>query len=125
MRDLKGENDRLKAELADLRKSAQDALQDQVSGLPKPLSEQQTTAIAQAEGNRVLEEAKNRNKKFSLLGLNVGPTFGDGRTGDFTFSGTRPVLLAVRRQTARTPCRRRASTCTTPAARKASSTSVW
>ena len=35
----------------------------------------------------MLEEAKNRNRKFSLLGVNVGPTYGDGRTGNFTFSG--------------------------------------
>ncbi|MFB3828094.1 MAG: OmpA family protein [Bryobacteraceae bacterium] len=86
LRDLKGENDRLKSDLADLR-NAQKALQDQVNGMPKPLSEQQTTAIAQAEGNRVLEEARNRNRKFSLLSLNAGPTFGKGRTGDYTISG--------------------------------------
>lgn len=86
LRDLKGENDRLKGEVADLR-NAQTALRDQVNGLPKPLSEQQTTAIAQTEGNRVLEEAKRRNQKFSLLGLNVGPAFGDGKTGTFSLSG--------------------------------------
>lgn len=36
VRDLKGENDRLKSELADLRNS-QNALRDQVNALPKPL----------------------------------------------------------------------------------------
>lgn len=87
LRDLKGENDKLKGELADLR-NAQNALRNQVNALPRPLSEQQTTAIAQAEGNRVLEEAANRNKKFSLLSLNAGPTFGKGRTGDYTISGS-------------------------------------
>src|SRR6185295_19549318 len=26
-------------------------------------------------------------KKFSMMGLNIGPTFGPARTGDFTFNG--------------------------------------
>jgi hypothetical protein len=90
VRDLKGENDRMKSELATLR-SQQNALKDQVAGLPKPLSSQETTDIAKRESNAAsmsaLEEAQRRNKKFSLLGLNVGPTVGAGRTGDFTFSG--------------------------------------
>lgn len=86
LRDLKGENDRLKSELADQR-NALGALQKQVSGLPRPLSEQQTASIAQAEGKRVLDEMQARNKKFSLLSLNAGPTFGDNKTGDYTISG--------------------------------------
>ena len=87
LRDLKGENDKLRAELNDV-KGAQQKLQDQVNGLPRPLNTEQTTQIARAENERALEEAQRRNRKFSLLGLNVGPTYGGGRTGDFTFSGS-------------------------------------
>ena len=34
-----------------------------------------------------LDEAQKRNKKFSIVGLNIGPTFGPSRTGDFTVNG--------------------------------------
>lgn len=85
VRDLKGENDRIKAELATLR-NQQNALKAQVNGLPKPLTAQETTDIAHKEGMAAIDEAQKRNQKFSLLGLNVGPTAGAGRTGDFTVS---------------------------------------
>ncbi|MCL4401499.1 MAG: OmpA family protein [Acidobacteria bacterium] len=65
LRELKGENDKLKGEVADLR-NGQTSLQGQVAGLPKPLSEQQTTAIAKAETDRALNETRERNRKFSL-----------------------------------------------------------
>ena len=90
LKALQGDNDRLKSEVADLR-NQHNMLRDQVAGLPKPLTEQQTQNIAhtEAEGaaKGALEEAQRRNKKFSLLGLNIGPTFGPSRSGDFTFSG--------------------------------------
>ncbi len=84
---LKTENDRLRDELAGVRKD-QAALQQQVATLPEPVTQPQAAAIAKAEGERVLEEQQRRNRKFSLLGVNIGPTYGDGRTGDFTFSGS-------------------------------------
>lgn len=84
---LKGDNDRLRDELAGVRKD-QAALQQQVAGLPVPVTEPQATAIAKAESERLLEEQQRRNQKFSLLGVNIGPTYGKGRTGDFTFSGS-------------------------------------
>jgi hypothetical protein len=94
VRDLKGENDRIKSELATLRSqqnALKDQLKDQIAKLPKPLTTQETTDIARKEStaasNEAMEEAQRRNRKFSLLGLNVGPTMGAGRTGDFTFSG--------------------------------------
>jgi uncharacterized cupredoxin-like copper-binding protein len=86
LKALQGDNDRLKGELADLR-NQHNALRDQVSGLPKPLSQEQTQTIAHKEAIGAVDEAQRRNKKFSLLGLNIGPTFGASRTGDFTFSG--------------------------------------
>ena len=90
IKDLKGENDRLKGELADLRNqqnALKDQLQGQIAGMPKPLTEQQTTEIARKEGLNAIDEAQRRNKKFSLLGLNVGPTVSAGNQGSFTFSG--------------------------------------
>ena len=86
LRDLKGENDRLKGQVAELQ-NAEKALEGKVNGLPKPLSAEQTTAIAEKEGEKALDEAQARNKKFSLLALNVGPTLGNRPTGDVTFSG--------------------------------------
>ena len=93
LKDLRGENDRLKGEVADLRtqqsalRDQQNGLKEQVAGLPKPLTAKETTDIAKTEGLAAIDEAQRRNKKFSLLGLNVGPTYGAGRTGNFTVSG--------------------------------------
>jgi len=88
VRDLKGENDRLKGQVADLQ-NQEKALEAKVAGLPKPLSKEETTTIAETAGTNALNEAQNRNKKFSLLGLDVGPTFAGGRPqGDVTVHGS-------------------------------------
>ena len=34
-----------------------------------------------------MDEAQKRNKKFSILGLDIGPAFGAGKTGDSSASG--------------------------------------
>ncbi|HXB70235.1 MAG TPA: OmpA family protein [Candidatus Acidoferrales bacterium] len=86
LKNLQGENDKLRAEMDDLR-NQHNALRDQVAGLPKPLSAPQTQEIAHTEAMGALEEAQKRNKKFSIVGLNIGPTYGGGRTGNFNFSG--------------------------------------
>ncbi len=86
LKNLQGENSKLEGELNDLR-NQHNALRDQVAGLPKPLSSSETQNIAHNEAMGALDEAQKRNKKFSLLGVNIGPTFGPARTGDFTFSG--------------------------------------
>ena len=87
LRDLKGENDRLKGEVADLQ-NQQKALEDKVKGI-HPLTKEETTTIADNAGAHALDEAAKRNKKFSLLGLDVGPTFAGGRPyGDVTVHGT-------------------------------------
>ncbi|HUA64130.1 MAG TPA: OmpA family protein [Verrucomicrobiae bacterium] len=82
---LKGENDSLRSQIADLR-NGENALRDQVNGLRPPLSAQQTTDIANnaanAAANHALDEAEKRNQKFSLLGLSVGPNFGGARPGN-------------------------------------------
>jgi hypothetical protein len=82
LKNMQGENDKLRADLNQLR-NEHNALRDQINGLPKPITEQQAQTIA----NNALDEAQRRNRKFSLVGLNIGPTYGEGRTGDFTFSG--------------------------------------
>lgn len=86
LKNLQGDNDKLRADLNDLR-NQHNMLKDQVAALPKPLSEQQTTNIAHTEATGALDEAQRRNKKFSLVGLDIGPAFGPGRTGDFSASG--------------------------------------
>jgi len=86
LKNLQGENAKLAGELNDLR-NQHNMLRDQVAGLPKPLSEQATTKIANDAAAGALDEAQKRNKKFTMLGLNIGPTFGASRTGDFTLTG--------------------------------------
>jgi hypothetical protein len=87
LRDLKGENDRLKGQVAELQ-GQEKALEDKVNGTPKPLTKDETTAIAEKAGTDALNEAQNRNKKFSLLGLDVGPTLGNRPNGDVTVHGS-------------------------------------
>jgi hypothetical protein len=90
LKNMQGDNDKLRADLDALR-NQHNMLRDQVAALPKPLSEQQTTNIAHTEATNAatgaLDEAQRRNKKFSLVGLDIGPAFGPGRTGDFSASG--------------------------------------
>jgi uncharacterized cupredoxin-like copper-binding protein len=86
LKGLQGENDKLRAQVDELR-NQHNALRDQVNALPKPLTSQETTTIAHTEAIGAVDEAQRRNKKFSIVGVNIGPTYGAGRTGDFTFSG--------------------------------------
>ncbi len=86
LKNLQGENDKLRGEVGDLR-NQQNALKDQVNGLPKPLSASQTQEIAHTEAIGAVDEGQRRNKKFSIVGVNIGPTIGAGRTGDFNFNG--------------------------------------
>ena len=87
LRDLKGENDRLKGQVAELE-GQEKALEAKVNGLPKPLSKEETTDIANTAGTNAVNEAQARNKKFSLLGLDIGPTLGNRPTGDVTVHGS-------------------------------------
>jgi OmpA family len=87
LKNLQGENDKLQGQLNDLR-NQHNALRDQVAGLPKPLTKPETEEIAHTEAIGAVDEAQRRNKKFSVVGINIGPAFGPGRQGsDFTFSG--------------------------------------
>ncbi len=89
LRNLQGENDKLRGEVADLR-NQHNALAEQVANMPKPVTAQQAQTIAHTEATgaakQVAEEAQKNNQKFSLLGVDVGPAFGAARGGDFTAS---------------------------------------
>jgi len=86
LKAMQGENANLKAQLDDLR-NQHNALKDQVANLPKPLNASQTQDIAHTEAIGAIDEAQKRNKKFSIVGVNIGPTFGPSRTGNFNFNG--------------------------------------
>ncbi len=90
LKNLQGENDKLRGELAELR-NQQNTLREQVNGLPKPLTEQQTQNIAhteaQAAATSAVDEAQRRNKKFSNIGINIGPVYGPTGGQDYTVSG--------------------------------------
>jgi hypothetical protein len=86
LKNLQGENDKLRAQVDDLR-NQHNALRDQVAAMPKPLTSAQTQDIAHTEAMGAVDEAQKRNKKFSIVSANVGPTFGAGRTGDFNVNG--------------------------------------
>lgn len=82
LKNLQGENDKLRGELAQLQ-TDEAALRDQVNGLPKTIPTPPTPPTAK----EVADEIQQRNHKFSIVGVNVGPTYGPGRSGDFTASG--------------------------------------
>jgi OmpA family/PKD domain len=90
LKNLQGENQKLRDELAGL-KNQQDAIRDQVSGLPKtiPAPVVQPAPPAGPSANDIADEIQRRNQKFSLVGFNVGPSYGPNRfgNGDFTVSG--------------------------------------
>jgi len=80
---LQGENARLNTELGDLR-NQQNALKDQVGGLPRSIPQPPAPPTAEAIATKVEEVANTGNKKFSNVGIEFGPTMGAGRTGNFT-----------------------------------------
>ena len=77
----------------------------EVSGvdLRKPLTRQETTQVVRSEGNtiasnaatRAVEEAARRNKKFSLIGLNIGPTYGKGKTSSGEVKVTKDLDISL------------------------------
>ncbi|MDX2153978.1 MAG: OmpA family protein [Bryobacteraceae bacterium] len=80
LRELKGENDRLRKDVDELR-AAQSGLSKQVAEAPKPLTRDETTQIARTATTDAIEAA--RMKRFSILGINAGVD----DNGDFTMTG--------------------------------------
>lgn len=79
LRDLKGENDRLKQDVASLR-DGQSGLKkdvDQIASAPKVEVPKVADIVKAVEG------ARPKTQKFSVLGLNIGPDM----TGNVTFTG--------------------------------------
>jgi hypothetical protein len=74
IRDLKSENDRLKQDVAAL-KQGQAGVEKQVAELPRP---PQKAEIEEAAA-QAIENAKP--SRFSLLGVNIGPSLADINTG--------------------------------------------
>jgi outer membrane protein OmpA-like peptidoglycan-associated protein len=77
------EHGKLRNEIADLR--------NQINNMPKPLTRQQTQEVANSAADNAVTRAesdfKKNNRKFSLLGLNIGPAIGkNGKPGDFSVS---------------------------------------
>ena len=81
---LQGENAALKGELADQRNQI-NTLRDQIGNMPKPVTEQQAAELAHKEAANAVDEIRKQNQKFSLLGINVGPTYGSSSRGNATF----------------------------------------
>ncbi|MBK9166365.1 MAG: OmpA family protein [Bryobacterales bacterium] len=75
LRDLKGENERLKQDVAALKSQERPAM----AAAPAGLSAGEAREIAR----EAVEELDSRNKKFSILSANLGPT----TYGDLAFSG--------------------------------------
>jgi len=92
LKDLKTENERLKQDVAALQQ-AQAAAQKQVTQLaeaPKPPSAAEIGQVAEAAARKAVEAAKP--SRFSLLGLNIGPSLGESQftrlgRGNLTFTG--------------------------------------
>jgi OmpA family len=84
LKNLEGENEKLRGELAELR-NEENTLRDQVNGLPKTIPPPPPVPSAK----EVADEIQQRDKKFSIVGINIGPTYGPDRFGggEFTASG--------------------------------------
>src|SRR5439155_2159917 len=85
IRDLKAENDRLKADVAGL-KAGEAQTNKQIAEIPRPLSAEQTQAIANAAANKAIDAmnaAEAARKRFALIGVNAGPS----KYGELSLSG--------------------------------------
>ncbi len=60
---------------------------------PAPLTYDQTQQIAKSAADYALTQAAIRNKKYSAVGANVGPTFLPGRLGNFSAGGFAKAVI--------------------------------
>ena len=85
LKALQGENAALKGELADQRNQL-NTLRDQIAGAGKPAAAEQAGPTMPPPPP--VKQEKKHNDKFSLLGINVGPTFGSSARGNATFDAS-------------------------------------
>jgi len=78
IKDLKAENDKLKQDVAALQQ-AQAGVQKQVAELPKPPDQAEMQKMMDQTATKAIEQAKP--SRFSLLGLNIGPSLGNTYQG--------------------------------------------
>ena len=100
MTDLRNQHNALKDQVSAPAQAAQLHRRRRISRTPKP--------------SGAVDEAQRRNKKFSIVGVNIGPTYRRGTHGQLQFQRTRRSSSRRSAATARVPCRRRASTCYYP-----------
>jgi hypothetical protein len=74
IKDLKADNDRLKQDVAAL-KQGQAGVEKQVAELPKTPDKTELQRMMDATANNAIQQAKPN--RFSLLGINVGPSLSD------------------------------------------------
>lgn len=90
VKQLQGDNTQLKQDTTAIRQDTGAIHTDtqELTRRPAPLTSEQTTQIAETAGrnaaNYALTQEALRNKKFALVGADVGPVFGGGRTGIYT-----------------------------------------
>jgi len=60
---------------------------------PTPLTTEQTTKIAQDAADYALTQSAIRNRKYSQIGFDGGPTFGGGRIGDWNVEAFAKALI--------------------------------
>ncbi len=93
LKDLKSENDKLRQDV-DALKKAQAGTEKQIAELPRPPERAELQRMMDTTATDAIQKAKPN--RFSLLGVNVGPTLADtpapweGRTrsgGSITFTG--------------------------------------
>jgi hypothetical protein len=96
LKELKAENAQLKQDVAAL-KQAQAGTEQKMAEMPKPPSTEELKKAMQETAKQAVESAKP--SRFSLLGLNIGPSLGDtlrpgfdrdikmSNSGNFTFTG--------------------------------------
>jgi hypothetical protein len=88
----KGDTDAIKQDTAAIRSDTSAIRQDTTTlvGRPSPLTREETTQIAHEAADYALTQEALRNRKYSLVGGDVGPTFGccrngTGKTGEYSF----------------------------------------
>ncbi|MGD0202129.1 MAG: OmpA family protein, partial [Bryobacteraceae bacterium] len=78
IRDLRSENERLKQDVAALRQ-AQAGVEHQIAEQPRPPAQAELQKAMETTANAAIEKAKP--SRFSLLGVNIGPSLAGVDTG--------------------------------------------